>query len=176
MMTAEYDQVEPVDIQRRILVSFCVTVFIGFGLGVVYMAKRSAPLPSRPTINPGWRTVSVPDPPAPLPESASPYAEIPAANQFPARLKLDMVATEDAWVEVETDGRVTYAKLVRAEQALSFEASERIRIMTGNAPGLELRLNGEPVAATGAKRRVRNLEFTSEGPSELNSIQRVSKS
>ena len=176
-MTAEYDQVEPVDIQRRILVSFCVTVFIGFGLGVVYMAKRFAPLPSRPAMNHGWRTVSVPDPPAPLPESASPYAsEIPAANQFPARLKLDMVATEDAWVEVETDGRVTYAKLVRAEQALSFEASERIRILTGNAPGLELRLNGELVAATSAKRRVRTLEFTSEGPRDLNSIQRLSKS
>ena len=48
--------------------------------------------------------------------------------------------------------------------------------MTGNALGLELRLNGELVAATGAKRRVRTLEFTSEGPRDLNSIQRVSKS
>jgi hypothetical protein len=74
-----------------------------------------------------------------------------------------MLATQDAWVEVETDGAITYAKLLRSEQSVSFEASERIRMLTGNAPGLEVRFNGEPVAASNAKRRVRTLEFTSEG-------------
>src|SRR5262245_11987607 len=172
-MTAEHYEVELVDIQRRIFLSFCATAFIGFGLGVVYVAKRSASLPSRPGPNHGWRTVSVPDPPAPLPHSASPY--LSTANQISPRLKVEMLAIEDAWVEVETGGRVTYAKLVRPAQALSFEASKRIRILTGNAAGLELRFNGEPVVASGAKGRVRTLEFTSGGARDLNSTQLVTK-
>jgi hypothetical protein len=86
-----------------------------------------------------------------------------------------MSATEDAWVEVETDGHVTFAKLVRAEQTVSFEATSRIRMSTGNAPALELRFNGEPVRLTSA-RRVRTIEFTSDGPREPQTIQPATKS
>jgi hypothetical protein len=113
-----------------------------------------------------WVVISLPDPPSPFPASASQaIPEIVAENRDSRHspLKLDMVATQDAWVEVETDGNITYAKLLRNEQTLSFEASERIRMSTGNAPGLQVKFNGELVAASDAKRRVRTLEFTSEG-------------
>ena len=91
-------------------------------------------------------------------------------------LKLDMLATQDAWVEVATDGQLIYAKLVRANETLSFEASKRIRMLTGNVQGLELRFNGKPVAVIDAKGRVRTIEFTGEGSRDLNSVQPVSKS
>jgi len=86
------------------------------------------------------------------------------------------LATQDAWVEVATDGHLIYAKLVRANQTLSFEAFERIRMLTGNAMGLELRFNGKPVDAMAAKGRVRTLEFTTRGSRDLSSAQPVSKS
>ena len=79
-------------------------------------------------------------------------------------------------MEVETDRQPAYAKLVRVGTALSFEASESIRLMTGNASGLELRLNGEPVIATGAQGRVRTIEFTGEGTRVLKAAVRIFKS
>jgi len=159
-------------IQRRILLSFCATVFLGVILCVTYLAQRTmsqAPrqaVASNTTAVSHWTVLLLPAPPAPLPDSASPYAAEVAAvtpSPAPAPLKLEMSATEDAWVEVETDGHVTFAKLVRAEQTVSFEAVNRIRMSTGNALGLELRFNGEPVRLT-SSRRVRTLEFTSDGP------------
>src|SRR5262245_53092430 len=181
MMRAEGREYEPGTVQRWILLSFCATVLMAVGLCVVYFAGRTS---SGSDTSRGaklvvsWRMVSLPDPPAPLPASASPYLAAGATNaaRTHSPLKLEMTATEDAWVEIETDGRVSFAKLVRAQQMLSFEASERIRMLTGNAPGLELLFNGEPVAANRAKRRVRTLEFTREGPRDLNPGQPVTNS
>ena len=185
---AEATEPAPMAGQQRILLWFCATVFIGVLLCVAYLARRTprvapgaapATLASAPrsgrttrdrtaTANPAWLLVSLPDPPKPLPASASPYlAEVDAADRH-APLKLDLLATQDTWLEVETDGRVAYAKLLHAEQRLSFEASSRIRLVSGNATGLKLRFNGEPVAAAGAEQRTRSLEFTSTGARDLN--------
>jgi len=113
--------------------------------------------------------MSIPNPPRPLPDNASPYWTLITAEtqNEPAApvsaLKLDLVATADAWVEVETDGQPSYAKLVHTGQTLSFEASESIRLATGNAKGLDLRFNGESVTNEGATGRLRTLEFTTAG-------------
>ena len=168
-------ELEHAPILRKVVLSFFASVFLGVILCVVYLTQRTmshAPHPAvaaakveAPT---NWTVVLAPPPPAPLPDSASPYAaEIAVAAPAPAAapLKLVMSATEDAWVEVETDGHVTFAKLVRAEETVSFEAANRIRMSTGNALGLAIQFNGEPVRLTSA-RRVRTIEFTSDGPRE----------
>ena len=103
-----------------------------------------------------WVMVMLPDPPSPLPFDAEDQPAKAEAPKAPP-LKLDLKATQDAWVEVVTDRQPAFAKLLRAGQTLSFEASESIRLITGNAAGLQLRLNGEPVAAQGS---VRTIEFT----------------
>jgi hypothetical protein len=188
MLRDEESEFEPMVVQRRIFLPFWATVLTGVLLCTAYLIGRapSFALSRSQGTGPTDRgteilistahersvVVLLPNPPAPLPDSTSPYQPELATKatgwkHFP--LKLDMVATQDAWVEVETDGHVSYKNLVPAGQAFLFEAFERIRMMTGNAPGLELRFNGEPVAATGAKRRVRTIEFTSEGARDLNS-------
>jgi hypothetical protein len=155
---AEERELEPTVIQRRILLSFYATLLAGVFLCVAYLAGRTVPAAAAKTEKP-WLVVSVPNPPVPLTEPAD------AGNDGPKRspLKLDILATKDAWVEVEADGQAIYANLVLAEQSLSFEASERIRFKTGNAPGLELHFNGVPVVANGVNRFVRTFEFTNEG-------------
>lgn len=177
----EEPELEHAPILRKVVLSFLVSVFLGVILCVAYLTQRtmshrprpvvaavkSAP-PAAPAAPTNWTVLLLPAPPAPLPDSASPYAAqfaavAPAPSAAP--LKLEMSATEDAWVEVETDGHVTFAKLVRAEQTVSFEATNRIRMSTGNALGLAIRFNGEPVRLTSA-RRVRTIEFTSDGPRE----------
>jgi hypothetical protein len=114
-----------------------------------------------------WVVIQAPNPPG-IPEALlipreSKLTEEVAAPEA-SSLKLEMVAKQDAWVEIETDGVPAYAKLVHTDQTLKFEASESIRLKTGNAAGLELRLNGAPVSATNGNIRKRSMvEFTSEG-------------
>jgi len=155
IVITEPTDLEPTVLQRRILLSFCATVLAGISLCTAYLSGALR--------EPGNLVVmALPDPPAPFAETASSYR----AEILP--LKLEVVATQDAWVEVDTDGHNKYRSLVRVEETLSFDASRRIRMMTGNAPGLELRFNGKPVA-TGSKGRVRTLEFTNTGILEVNS-------
>jgi hypothetical protein len=113
-----------------------------------------------------WQTIDLPNP-----EGFLPYTD-KAKGSASLPLKLELVATQDAWVEVETDGHNRYKNLVRAHQTLAFGASERIRVKTGNAPAVKLRFNGELAAAAGSK-RVRAVEFTSGGVRDLNSAYAV---
>lgn len=148
-------ELEPTALQRRILLSFCATVLAGISLCAAYLSGAfQAP--------PELVVIAAPNPPVPV----SPAEEVISQEALP--LKIEGIATEDSWVEVDTDGQNAYRKLVRVAETLSFEASQRIRIMTGNAHGLELRFNGKPVSAAGPKRRVRTLEFTSDGVQEVN--------
>ena len=171
-LITEQNELEPSSLQRRILLSFCATVLTGITLCAVYLGGAFRER-AQPVI---MVVMAAPDPPAPMVEttvrepkpadSVIPVAEKTESDLLP--LKLELVATEDSWVEVDTDGEAKYKRLLRVAEKLSFEASQRIRMMTGNAPGLELRFNGKPVA-TGSKRLVRTLEFTSAGISERNS-------
>jgi hypothetical protein len=166
IVITEPTDLEPTVLQRRILLSFCATVLAGISLCTAYLsgALREPALRGPADLV----VMALPDPPAPLADTASSYRAEERTGRGILPLKLEVVATQDAWVEVDTDGHNKYRSLVRIEETLSFEASQRIRMMTGNAPGLELRFNGKPVT-TGSKGRVRTLEFTSAGILEVNS-------
>ena len=178
MTTAEEPAGEAGVVQRRILLSFSATVVLALILFGTYVARKTGVVVAAET-KPVRKILAVSDPPAPLPDSASPYqAPIAAMNPVSPRssLTLDIVATQDAWIEVSTDGQRICAKLLRANEIISFVASERIRMMTGNTKGIEVRFNGKPVEAIDAKGSVRTIEFTVEGSRDLNSFQSVSKS
>jgi hypothetical protein len=176
-------QLDATVVQRRIGLLFCATVLAGVILCTGYLTGRATPVNAQRTMEaPGhletlasasrkqWVVVSVPNPPKLPGESVSPSPSNVAAtmsNEGRVPLRLDLIARQEAWVEVETDGKPTYKKLIRAEQTKSFDASERIRMMTGNAPGLDIWFNGTTVAR--AKRRMRWLEFTKEGARDLSS-------
>jgi hypothetical protein len=154
------------ELQRWFALSFCITVSIGLLIGATYIGTRTGLFPSvtegiaqapassfQPTASAHsggfvdedgkqWITVSLPDPPSALADSA---------------LVIEIEAIEDAWTEVEIDGARKYAKLLPAGQTLTFQAVDRVRVFTGNAPGLYMRFNGDPVPA--ARRRVQAFEF-----------------
>ena len=83
-------------------------MFLGVILCVTYLAQRTmSHAPRRATASnavaqPHWTLLLLPAPPAPLPDSASPYAPAEVAAAAPpstsqAPLKLVMSATVDAW-------------------------------------------------------------------------------
>lgn len=179
-MKTEEREFEPMYVLWQKFLPFWVTVLSGILLCTGYLiseargasarshgtgatAKGEEILPAAPE---GWVVVNLPNPPAFVRGLASPNEQELDRKHSP--LNLAIVAIQDAWLEVEIDGHRINGGLLRAEETVSFEASERIRIMTGNAPGLRLRLNGAPVAIAGIK-RVRTLEFTSEAARESDS-------
>src|SRR6266545_1284357 len=129
-ITSTESKIEQTDIQRLLLLSFFGTVFVGMALGCILITRRANSLPPSRTSsitasdggsrrrdaksypsqalgreetrrsNEVWVVMSVQDPPAPLPTSASPYTlETPADNRDWKRrlLKLDVFAIQDAW-------------------------------------------------------------------------------
>lgn len=80
-------------------------------------------------------------------ESAVPAPEAGTS----AGLRLSLSA--DSWVEVSSsDGRVLESSLLRAGAVRDFPLESGLRVSLGNAGGVELRLNGEPIDVSSYQR------------------------
>jgi cytoskeleton protein RodZ len=72
-------------------------------------------------------------------------------SDSPAGLRLSLSA--DSWVEVSSaDGRVLESSLLRAGAIRDFPLESGLRVSLGNAGGVELRLNGEPIDVSSFQR------------------------
>mgnify|MGYP005834776661 CR=1 FL=1 len=78
----------------------------------------------------------------------------------PVRLRL--AAREPVWVEVWADGRRVFNDLMKAADSRSFGAQARIRVLLGNAGGMDLVWNDEALAPVGPRGQVRTVEFGAE--------------
>jgi hypothetical protein len=93
--------------------------------------------------------------PAPPPESAD------AKPAAPVRVGLS--ADEMTWISVSSDGKNVFANLLQPHDTKVVEASEKVRILIGNAGGLEISLNGKPIGPVGPRGQIRVVELTSAG-------------
>jgi len=80
-----------------------------------------------------------------------------------APVRVEVTAEEPAWVEIRTDGRVTYSGILMANQSRNIDANSAVALIVGNAGGVSIILNGKPIGSVGAKGQVRNLQLTSGG-------------
>jgi cytoskeleton protein RodZ len=75
----------------------------------------------------------------------------PRESDSSAGLRLSLSA--DSWVEVSSaDGRVLESSLLRAGTIRDFPLESGLRVSLGNAGGVELRLNGEPIDVSSFQR------------------------
>jgi len=98
--------------------------------------------------------------PAPVAEPAS-GSPLPAASTAPVRV--EMTADEPVWIEIKSDGRVTFSGLMQANESRTVDANSTVLLVLGNAGGVNISLNGKPIGSVGAKGQVRNLQLTSGG-------------
>jgi cytoskeletal protein RodZ len=98
-----------------------------------------------------------PPPPA---ETAAAPATVPEAE--PGKISIDVAATEETWVSVSSEGRTIFSGILDAGQTKQFAVAENARLTTGNAAGLEVRLNGKPIGTIGPRGQVRNVVFTAD--------------
>lgn len=129
--------------------------------GTSQAADPPIALPSTPQTEPPT--------PAPAPEAPPPPLSTQDASQQPVApspvsgaVQLKLAAREPVWVEVWADGKRVFSNLMNAADARSFGAQARIRIVLGNAGGMDMEWNGRPVDPVGPRGQVRTVEFGAE--------------
>ena len=74
-----------------------------------------------------------------------------------ARIK---VVGADSWIEVRTDGFITYSHLTQPGFSRAFEAKRRVVILTGNAGAVRVSLNGQNLGRLGEDGQVLKKIYT----------------
>jgi len=108
---------------------------------------------------------------APSPPQTSVTQIIPAAMAAepvrpapePAKIDhviLNLVAKEQTWLSVYSDGKRVYAGVLHANESKAIEGKQFARMTIGNAGGLEVHFNGKTIGALGARGQVRTVLFT----------------
>lgn len=98
---------------------------------------------------------------APTSTEPAPVSEPEPASRFPVRVNL--VAGEETWVQASADGKRVYTDALQANQTKLIEAADTVRILLGNAGGVEIVHNGQAIGAVGPRGQVRVVEFTANG-------------
>jgi len=84
---------------------------------------------------------------------------IPPSSPVPVLQRLDVVAVEAVWVSVGTDGERPVGRLLQPGQREVYEARDSFVVRLGNAGGVQLMWNGEPLRAPGAPGQVVDLSL-----------------
>jgi cytoskeletal protein RodZ len=114
-----------------------------------------------------------PDPPAPerLPDPVQTIASVPAIPPPPkpqvspparpaasgAAQELSIAASEPSWLQVTIDGGQPKEAILQPGERITWAAEREFRLTVGNAGGVSVALNGEPVGPLGPSGRVRML-------------------
>ncbi len=107
-----------------------------------------------------------PAPSAPVPQAAPSAAladEEAPASQPEAPLTVEVAALRPSWIQVTADGKVVFSDTLQPGQSRLFRAQQAIRILTGNAGGLQISSNGNPLGPVGPEGQVRTIELTPQG-------------
>ena len=94
-------------------------------------------------------------------KSATGSADKNAATDAPVRVAF--TATEPVWLSVKCDGAQSYTGTLLGTETKTFEASNAVTAVIGNAGGVTISLNGKPFGPVGAHGEIRTLELTPSG-------------
>jgi cytoskeleton protein RodZ len=82
----------------------------------------------------------------------------------PDGFQLEIRAKQDAWISYTTDDKPTREVQMKAtDQAVSIHAQKRVKLVLGNAGGVEISHNGKTLPQLGPENKTRVVIFTPEG-------------
>lgn len=87
----------------------------------------------------------------PLPTPTATRPPLPGTMET-VRMRLEI--TERTWLQVTIDGQVTYEGLARSGDVFEWEANESARVVTGNAIGVFVTINGTALGKLGGRGQV----------------------
>ena len=101
--------------------------------------------------------VSAPTPQAP---PAKP-APIPASSPSNASVVIELEVREESWFKLSSDGSdVVNSEVLAPGTTRRYTAANSMNVSIGNAAGVALRVNGQPVSSLGRTGQVRNILIT----------------
>jgi cytoskeleton protein RodZ len=110
--------------------------------------------------------VTAPPAVAPAPESpasfAPPVVTAPAAAEGGA-VRIALTAEEETWISATSNGKSVYVGTLQPKETKEIAAADSIKLVIGNAGGLEITLNGKSIPPVGPKGQVRVVQLTREG-------------
>ena len=95
-------------------------------------------------------------PPSPQPTNTTSVAE-----EKP--LSLQIKAVEKTWMRIQVDGQPEQEMILKPDEGGSHRGLKQIRLLVGNAGGLDLVFNGRPLERFGKSGEVVTLTFTLQG-------------
>lgn len=100
------------------------------------------------------------------PASPRPSGDGSAIAQAPrTKVTVAVAAVERSWVQVTTaTGQQLYQGLMQVGTAKSFSDRRELRLVIGNAGGVQLRVNGTDIGAPGKRGQVARVQFTPQDP------------
>jgi cytoskeleton protein RodZ len=99
---------------------------------------------------------------APAPAPTAPTVALPANAPGP-RFQVSINATEDAWVSLASAGKTLYVGILKAGASTSMEGAGAMRMIVGNAGGVEVKINGKATGPIGPRGQPRTVMLTPEG-------------
>jgi cytoskeleton protein RodZ len=72
-----------------------------------------------------------------------------ATPEATAGISLTLQTTQRTWLKVTTDGNVVMQELVESGQTRGWPANQQVSVLTGNAAGVQLRINGQDLGVMG---------------------------
>jgi cytoskeletal protein RodZ len=80
-----------------------------------------------------------------------------------AAMRVVFTTTEPVWLSVKSDGINSFSGTIEGLRSREFNASAKMAVLVGNAGGLTISVNGNPVAVSGAHGEVQSLILTPAG-------------
>ena len=103
---------------------------------------------------------------APAPTATQPAAQqTPPASATPAGdgVRITLAATEDTWVRVTADGKRVFDGVIKGQETRNVESRDNMRVLIGNAGGVQIEWNGRQLDSLGKRGEVRDVLFTRDG-------------
>lgn len=150
--------------RRPVLVSLVLLLLLGVGLFVLTLGLQGGF--ERPTAPPRAT--------ASAPETRSPAAPVPLLGQSqptvaePSRSRLVARTSEPTWVRVQMDDGSVVQELLPAGATREWFSDKRFVLTVGNAGGIALELNGEPIPPLGDQGAVIHNLVLPPNPEETN--------
>ena len=119
------------------------------------------PAAGTPEAKPGVPGAAPTSPGTPSPQTAT-QVQLPASNPN-APVRVSVTAEDLVWVSAKSDGKSTFSGTMPANQTRTFDANDTVVLRLGNAGGVTIKLNGQPIGPVGPKGQVRSVQFTSGG-------------
>jgi cytoskeleton protein RodZ len=116
-------------------------------------AKAPEPAAIQPEPSPAVTPATIAPPAAPSPEAPSSRA-----------VQVVVTAREPAWVQVTADGKHAFTGTLMPNETKAVSADGQVRVLTGNAGGVTISLNGKTLDPLGPQGQVRSVRLTVDGP------------